>query len=172
MVPLIVQIWARSGFDSIEEFLGCLRDCQELYTMFSTLAGKLRLTAMGFGPALVDSHMVNHLEMFVTPRENYSKVLKYNWEKIPFELEGEASEPERRPSGIDFQTQVLEGFEKVFILPGIFSKFKLGKPCRQIRFCSSTACLMGAASASELYLRGTKTLRSYRMCDGAHFYLN
>ncbi|GJZ81332.1 hypothetical protein Tco_0646326 [Tanacetum coccineum] len=25
---MIVQIWARSGFDRIEEFLGCLRDCQ------------------------------------------------------------------------------------------------------------------------------------------------
>ncbi|GKD25278.1 hypothetical protein Tco_1231492, partial [Tanacetum coccineum] len=28
--------------------------------------------------------------------QNYLKVLKYNWEKIPFELQGEASEPERR----------------------------------------------------------------------------
>ncbi|GKA16366.1 hypothetical protein Tco_0696113, partial [Tanacetum coccineum] len=42
MAPLIVQIWARSGFDRIEEFFGYLRDCQELYTTFSTLAGKLR----------------------------------------------------------------------------------------------------------------------------------
>ncbi|GJR21432.1 putative reverse transcriptase domain-containing protein [Tanacetum coccineum] len=29
MVPLIVQIWARSGFDRIEEFLGYLKDYQE-----------------------------------------------------------------------------------------------------------------------------------------------
>ncbi|GKA15867.1 hypothetical protein Tco_0695614 [Tanacetum coccineum] len=41
MAPLIVQIWTRSGFDEIEEFLGCLKDFQELYTTFSTLAGKL-----------------------------------------------------------------------------------------------------------------------------------
>ncbi|GKE82004.1 hypothetical protein Tco_1552004, partial [Tanacetum coccineum] len=27
---------------------------------------------------------------------NYSKVSKYNWEKIPFKLEGEAFEPEGR----------------------------------------------------------------------------
>ncbi|GJX34379.1 hypothetical protein Tco_0245936 [Tanacetum coccineum] len=28
MAPLIVQIWTRSGFDEIKEFLGCLKDCQ------------------------------------------------------------------------------------------------------------------------------------------------
>ncbi|GJU56313.1 hypothetical protein Tco_1230027 [Tanacetum coccineum] len=42
LYPMIVQIWARSGFHRIEEFLGCLKDCQELYTTLSTLAGKLR----------------------------------------------------------------------------------------------------------------------------------
>ncbi|GJX68382.1 reverse transcriptase domain-containing protein [Tanacetum coccineum] len=60
MAPLIVQIWARSGFDRIEEFLGCLKDCQFYAT------------------------------------QNYSKVSKYNWEKILFKLEGEAFEPEGR----------------------------------------------------------------------------
>ncbi|GJT85108.1 hypothetical protein Tco_1066825 [Tanacetum coccineum] len=30
MASLIVQIWARSGFDEIKEFLRCLRDCQVL----------------------------------------------------------------------------------------------------------------------------------------------
>ncbi|GJT48330.1 hypothetical protein Tco_0974487 [Tanacetum coccineum] len=51
IAPLIVQIWARSGFDGIEEFWGCLRDFQVLEigwdealaqtdTTLATLCGK------------------------------------------------------------------------------------------------------------------------------------
>ncbi|GJS96910.1 hypothetical protein Tco_0803878 [Tanacetum coccineum] len=38
---LIVQIWARSGFDGIEEFLGCLRDCQ-VFSISKAFGGNTR----------------------------------------------------------------------------------------------------------------------------------
>nr|GEV09617.1 hypothetical protein [Tanacetum cinerariifolium] len=51
-------------------------------------------TAKGLEPSHGDFLTGNHLKDSFTPL-NYSKVLKYNWEKILFELEGEASEPKR-----------------------------------------------------------------------------
>ncbi|GJW25337.1 hypothetical protein Tco_0039148 [Tanacetum coccineum] len=54
------------------------------------------LTAKGMGLRVVDSHTGNHHEDGFTPLETIRRLLSIIWEKIPFEFEGEAFEPERR----------------------------------------------------------------------------
>ncbi|GJX33547.1 retrotransposon protein, putative, ty1-copia subclass [Tanacetum coccineum] len=64
----------------------------ELYTTFSTLAGKLCWRGRSWVFHLNKSDICPSFIEDLT-----AKVSKYNWEKIPFKLEWEAFEPERRP---------------------------------------------------------------------------
>ncbi|GJY49964.1 hypothetical protein Tco_0439920 [Tanacetum coccineum] len=90
-LTMIVQIWARSGFDEIEEFLRCLRDRQELYTTFSTLAGKL----WGRGRSWVfDLNKFDLCPSFV--KGLTAKGLRPSRGGFPCWLKGEAFELERR----------------------------------------------------------------------------
>ncbi|GJV54896.1 hypothetical protein Tco_1455901 [Tanacetum coccineum] len=72
---LIVQIWARSGFDEIEGFFGP--------------------PAKGVGLRLTDSHTGNHPKDDFMPLETIRRSYSVIKEKILFELEGETFEPER-----------------------------------------------------------------------------
>nr|GEW92868.1 hypothetical protein [Tanacetum cinerariifolium] len=103
---LIVQIWARSGFEGIEEFLRRLLGCQVSdnmcqhngNTMMSEAPGvSLRITSgvRGVGLRVADSHTGNHPEDNFTPLETIRRSYSVIRERIPFELERETFEPER-----------------------------------------------------------------------------
>ncbi|GKC44838.1 hypothetical protein Tco_1062560 [Tanacetum coccineum] len=51
---------------------------------------------MGVGLRVADSHTGNHREDDFTLLETILRFLNIIWEKIPFDLEWEASEPKRR----------------------------------------------------------------------------
>nr|GEV77403.1 reverse transcriptase domain-containing protein [Tanacetum cinerariifolium] len=77
MAPLIVQIWAQSGFKGIEEFLRRLP-----------------------GLRVADSHTSNHSKDDFTPLKTIRRSYSVIKERIPFELEEETFEPERKEEGI------------------------------------------------------------------------
>ncbi|GKC26691.1 hypothetical protein Tco_1033985, partial [Tanacetum coccineum] len=78
---LIVQIWARSGFDGDRRVLEFCR----------------RPPTKGVGLRVADSYTGNHRKDDFIPLETIRRFSSIIWEKILFELKGEASEPERRP---------------------------------------------------------------------------
>ncbi|GJZ86726.1 hypothetical protein Tco_0658336 [Tanacetum coccineum] len=52
------------------------------------------------GLRVADSHTGNHREDDFTPLKTIRRFSSIIWEKIPFELKGEASKPEKRPSKV------------------------------------------------------------------------
>ncbi|GKG12486.1 hypothetical protein Tco_0346723, partial [Tanacetum coccineum] len=52
----------------------------------------------GVGLRVADSYTGNHREDNFTPLETIRRFSSIIWEKIPFKLEGDASEPKRRVS--------------------------------------------------------------------------
>ncbi|GKA79827.1 hypothetical protein Tco_0786423 [Tanacetum coccineum] len=106
MAPLIMQIWARSGFDGDQRVL---KDEARPSTNTDKVGASHNLKGdsrncvprslpwrESFGLRVADSHTGNHCEDGFTPLKTIRRFSSIIWEKIPFKLEGEASEPERR----------------------------------------------------------------------------
>ncbi|GKE21868.1 abscisic acid 8'-hydroxylase 2-like protein [Tanacetum coccineum] len=97
MAPLIVQIWARSGFDEIKEFFLWMLSCQALNNMCQhKWKHYVKPTVKGVGLRVVDSHTSNHPEDDFRPLKTIQRLCSVFGRRSHLGFEGETSEPKGR----------------------------------------------------------------------------
>ncbi|GKB99053.1 hypothetical protein Tco_0985190 [Tanacetum coccineum] len=99
MAPLIVQIWARSGFDEIEEFFLWMLSCQALNNPCQHKWKhyfRQRPTAKDVGLRVADSRTGNHSEDDFTPLKTIRRLYSVFGRRSHLGFEGETSEPKGR----------------------------------------------------------------------------
>ncbi|GJX42029.1 abscisic acid 8'-hydroxylase 2-like protein [Tanacetum coccineum] len=95
MAPLIMQIWARYGFDEIEEFFLWMLSCQALNNLCQHKWKhyfRRRPTVKGVGLRVVDSYTGNHPEDDFTPLETIQRLCSVFGRRSHLGFEGETFE--------------------------------------------------------------------------------
>ncbi|GJS92928.1 hypothetical protein Tco_0799896 [Tanacetum coccineum] len=147
---MIVQIWARSGFDEIEGFFGWEeldRDGERGfdYLTFALVSSKAHLE--GVGLRVADSHTANHPEGGFTPLKTIRRLLVVIGKRSHSGFEGEAFNPETRVRHQAPQSNVM--YTSMYVLLSTIIHKQDRRPCFEMQTLNSETHLPRAKELNE-----------------------